>query len=644
MLFTSYITLKMNFNNLKMSKQFLLSISFLVFFTQVFSQDSIEELSQKLQNTTDKKIRFEILDELTKKTVNESSDRKVKFLKEYLYTAKELKEYDLLANKSRFLIQYYTNTSQLDSTKYYVDTMLEYLPLFKDPTTEAHLLLKRASYYYNTDQYEKAITDYKRSGDIFIKENKGLINAADARFFTAQVYNDLNDFLNAVTNYEEAYKLYDEFKDEFYKNFTLSELAGIYSKNGFHEKAIAERKKVLTNAKEIKDYMALCHGYGNLAKINQKVKNFDNVKKYIDSTTFYIDSISNKQQKVLSKLFLANLNIDYNLDLNNITLAEQYLKEAKTWVKKTSAPDFFQRMNYEYQAKVYSRKKDYIKAERALKKVLALKGQEGQEETVKKAEKEIAKVYGATGQFKKAFEHLNTYIQLEEANNKLIKDNTFLYYQSKFETERKDQEIFKKKTEIELLEKDKQIEKYKRRIIVAILLIVLLIAFMIFYVFWKKAKQKRRALTKEIVDLNTEVTTKKEEVNELLTETITHLRSKEKLAENLAKLSHEEEGVTLTSIIADLKADKLEDSKILILKKNIETLNYEFLKTLKAKHPTLTKTDIEICSFIKIGLSRAEVANLRKTSLYAIKSTRYRLKKKLNLTSNDSLDQYIHSL
>ncbi|WP_075343816.1 tetratricopeptide repeat protein [Tenacibaculum agarivorans] len=634
----------MNFNNLKTSKQFVLSIFFLVFFTQVFSQNSIEDLSQKLQNTTDKKARFEILDELTKKTVNENSDRKVKFLKEYISIAKDLKEYDLLANKSRFLIQYYTNTSQLDSTKYYTDKMLEYLPLFKDPTTEAHLLLKRASYYYNTDQYEKAITDYKRSGDIFIEENKGLINAADARFFAAQVYNDLNDFLNAVTNYEEAYKLYDELKDDFYKNFTLAELAGIYSKNGFLEKAIAERKRVLANAKEIKDYASLYYAYGNLAKISQKVKNYDDVKKYIDSTTVYADSIQNKQQKVLSKLFLANLNIDYNLDLDNVTLAEKYLEEAKGWVKKTSAPDFFQRMNYEYQGKVYSQKKDYAKAENAFKKVLTLKGQEGQEETVKKAEKEIAKVYGATGQYKKAFEHLNTYLQLEEANNKLIKDNTFLYYQSKFETERKDQEIFKKKTEIELLEKDKQIEKYKRRVIVAVLLIVLLIAFMIFYVFWKKAKRKRRALTKEIVDLNTEVTTKKEEVNELLTETITHLRSKEKLAENLAKLSHEEEGVTLTSIIADLKADKLEDSKILVLKKNIETLNYEFLKTLKAKHPKLTKTDIEICSFIKIGLSRAEVANMRKTSLYAIKSTRYRLKKKLNLNTEDSLDQYIRSL
>lgn len=627
-----------------MAKQFLLSVFLFVFSFLGFCQESVEELTQKLEKTSDQTTRLELLDKLTKKTSRENSERKVNILKEYLSTAKELKEYDKLGKKSRFLIQHFTNISQLDSMKYYVDQMFEYKPLFKDPTTEAHLLLKRASYFYNTDQYEKAIADYKQSGDIFIVENKDLINAADARLFTAQVYNDLNDFLNAVTNYEEAYKLYDELKDDFYKNFTLAELAGIYSQNGFHQKAITERLKVLENAKEIKDYPSICYAYGNLAMINFKVNEYDKVKKYIDSTTIFVDSVKNRQQKIMSKLFLANLKVDYNLRLDNISEAEKYLDDSKELVKQTSAPDFFERMNYEYQAKVFLKKKDYAKAENVLKKILALKGQEGQDDKVKKAEKEIAKLYGLKGQYKKAYEHLDTYLKLEEANNKLIKDNTFLYYQSKFETERKDQEIYKKKTEIELLEKDKEIEKQKRRLIVAVLLIVFLIAFMIFYVLWRKAIRKKRALAREVVDLNTEVTTKKEEVNELLAETIIHLRSKEKLAENLSKLSHEEEGVSLRSIIADLKADKLEDSKIVILKQNIESLNYEFLKSLKNQHPNLTKTDIEVCSFIKIGLSRKEISNLRKTSIDAIKSTRFRLKKKLNLGAEQSLDDYIKSI
>lgn len=44
-------------------------------------------------------------------------------------------------------------------------------------------------------------------------------------------------------------------------------------------------------------------------------------------------------------------------------------------------------MNYEYQAKVFLKKKEYIRAENVLKKIIALKGQEGQDDKVKKAKK-----------------------------------------------------------------------------------------------------------------------------------------------------------------------------------------------------------------------------------------------------------------
>ncbi len=216
----------------------------------------------------------------------------------------------------------------------------------------------------------------------------------------------------------------------------------------------------------------------------------------------------------------------------------------------------------------------------------------------------------------------------------------------------KDSILFVKQKEILVLEKDKALAQNK--FIGLLSFIGLLITFFIIRTLRKKwlkerklgkqFKSKLKQSDEKISVLSSDKEKLTEEVNELLTETVIHLNTKGKLAENLAKLSHEEEGVTLKGIIADLKADKLEDSKILVLKQNIETLNYDFLKNLKSLHANLTKTDIEICSFIKIGLSRKEISNLRNTSLDAIKSTKFRLKKKLNLTQNDSLDEYIRSL
>ena len=65
---------------------------------------------------------------------------------------------------------------------------------------------------------------------------------------------------------------------------------------------------------------------------------------------------------------------------------------------------------------------------------------------------------------------------------------------------------------------------------------------------------------------------------------------------------------------------------------------------IKSLHPNLSKTDTEICSLIRIGLSRKEVANLRNTSLDAVKTARFRLKKKLNLSAEEALDDYINTL
>ncbi|MBX2826754.1 MAG: hypothetical protein KTR22_01240 [Flavobacteriaceae bacterium] len=176
-------------------------------------------------------------------------------------------------------------------------------------------------------------------------------------------------------------------------------------------------------------------------------------------------------------------------------------------------------------------------------------------------------------------------------------------------------------------------------VVTALLFVLSLVT--IYYLIQRK-RSAEFALRNEY--LSDEVDTKTEEINELLTETIQHIKSKEKIAENLQKLSKEEDGITLKSIMVDLQASKADNTKLILIKQNIEKVNFSFNKRLKEKHRNLTNTDIEICSFIRIGLSRKQIAALRNTSIAAIKSSRFRLKKKLSLTAEDSLDDYINSI
>ncbi|MDT7831352.1 LuxR C-terminal-related transcriptional regulator [Flavobacteriaceae bacterium S356] len=168
-----------------------------------------------------------------------------------------------------------------------------------------------------------------------------------------------------------------------------------------------------------------------------------------------------------------------------------------------------------------------------------------------------------------------------------------------------------------------------------------LVVVLIFYIL---NKQRIKEQAYQNILLNKKVAYKSEEIDELLKETLKHVRSKEKLTMNLQKFSREEEGVTLQSILSDLKASKVDDTKFLLIKQNIEKINSEFIQALKEKHPNLTKTEVEVCLFIKVGLSRKEIAEVRSTSEYAVKTMRNRVRKKIHVNANITLDDYLNSL
>ena len=270
-------------------KRSILIITVLLNVLISFSQEKTQDLLKKFNTITNNDIgRLEILDKITKNLIKENSKEQQKYLKGYIRLAQDLKEFDLAGKKSRFLIQFYIDNRKPDSAKYFIDKMLAIKKTFKSKSTEAHILLKRGGFFYNISQYEKAISDYKKAGNLFLESQEDSIFAADARYFTGQVYSDVNDFLNCVTAYEEAYKLYDALKDEDYKNYTLNELSNVYGKNGFYDKALEEREKILSNTKSTEEYNSISMAYGSVAKGHFQKKNYDTAKKYIDSTALYI--------------------------------------------------------------------------------------------------------------------------------------------------------------------------------------------------------------------------------------------------------------------------------------------------------------------------------------------------------------------
>ena len=70
----------------------------------------------------------------------------------------------------------------------------------------------------------------------------------------------------------------------------------------------------------------------------------------------------------------------------------------------------------------------------------------------------------------------------------------------------------------------------------------------------------------------------------------------------------------------------------------------EFLKKIKTAHPNLTNNDLKLCAYLRLNLSSKDIAPLLNISLRSVEIKRYRLRKKMDLSHNEGLTDYILSL
>lgn len=619
-----------------MKKQIPLFVLLLGIVAISFSQTKIDTLQQKLRNASSEKVQLAILDTLTKVMIRANHPDQFVFLDQVINLAKKMDDYDLAASKTRFVAQKHINSNQPDSAIYVVEKLLREKSKFTTKKSEAHLLLKRAAAYFNLEQLEKALLDYDTSGEFFMETGDSIF-AADARYFAGQVNTNLRDFLGAVNRFEEAYKLYDILGDAQYANYALSELAGLYSRNGFRDKAIFERKKVLENAKKIKSQYAIAFGYAQLASDYFYKKDYETAKKYTDSLAISLESAPEGSNKSELMIQPHKLYVGYYLHKNNLDKAKFHLDEAEKYRLLSSAPEYNETSLLLGRADYYIKSKEFKKAQFELEKLLAKKEKIGDVNLNTKAEKRISRVYASQGNFKQAYTHLLNHLIAKDSLNSEIKTNTFLYYQSQFETERKDNELFKKKVEIEILEKNQQIEAGKRKVLWLIIFTIVLIAIGITLYLWQVGKGKRKLLSDKIEQ-------NKKELKEFTTQLLDKGKIQEALTQELEELKDElGERQTLQKLQALTNLKILTPDDWYTFKHKFSMVYPTFFSDLKKKNYELTKSEERLLAMEKLDLSTKEIANMLAISQDSVTRSRSRLRKKINAPKGTSILEYLEA-
>lgn len=77
---------------------------------------------------------------------------------------------------------------------------------------------------------------------------------------------------------------------------------------------------------------------------------------------------------------------------------------------------------------------------------------------------------------------------------------------------------------------------------------------------------------------------------------------------------------------------------------NFDYVNTRYIERLLKVYPNLTKAELRLCSFVRLGLTNKEIASILYNSTESIKVSRSRLRKKLQLDVNDNLEAHLASI
>ena len=252
----------------------------------------------------------------------------------------------------------------------------------------------------------------------------------------------------------------------------------------------------------------------------------------------------------------------------------------------------------------------------------------------------ISDIYKEKGQWSNAYEY---YVKFHELNDSILSQENIdrmNEMEIKYQTEKKEQDLLIEKNKVELLEQKAKISKTQKWLLLSSLIASMFIAFLI--ILNIKQKLKRNKLEKEKLDF--ELDLKKQELLAFTTQLVQKNEMLEDLKYNIESLKSSngsDQSNAYSKLIKSIDISLNDDASWKSFMKRFEKVHPEFSKHISSKFPELTNNDIRLISLIKMNLSSKEIARLLNISLEGIKKARYRIRKKLQMDSQQSLDQFI---
>ena len=476
------------------------------------------------------------------------------------------------------------------------------------------------------------------------KDVKDTIGVASSFFNLGALHRNFGEFELALEYYLGSLKIYEDLKDTIKIGEVYNSIGLLYLSLKNPELSLEYLFKALEIKEEFSDDRKIANTLNNIAAVYHNLGDFKNAESYYLKAREIFNRY--KDLRMLSGIE-SNLGIIYK-EKGNLTKAIESYKNAIVSFEAMKDAEGLASV-YNNLAASYYLNKDYSAADASYLKALENAKKINSLPILSSSYQGLFKTSKMLNRYELALDYNEKYVAIHDSIFSQTTAETIAELSEKYESE-------KKARQIDQLEKEKLKTKQKilaREYFIWIISISAVLCVLILLLILNRYKLKRKVLQaqKDRYQLANQIQEKELEIkNRELTSYATNSLQKGKLFQEIHDQIDSFEFKNNENVF---KAEQLKKDIIGHIhssedwnkfKIHFESVHPAFFENLKTKTDNLTVNDLKNCAYIQMNLSIKEVAILLNISPKSAKMNRYRLKKKFNLTPEESLSEFIQKI
>jgi tetratricopeptide (TPR) repeat protein len=588
--------------------------------------DSLLLVSKTIQEN---KAKVDLFNELIREYRSSKKFQKaIEYSKKSIKTAKKLNylEGEAIAYKEKGTISFYQKNYK-EAISYYNQALL-ISKRIENQELEALVYFNLGASQQQLSEFILALDSYEKALGIQEKiDNKKRV--LDILNNIGNIYQKIGLYDKAIDCQKKAVKISLEMSDKIMLLYAYNNLGTIYEKTGFHKQALVYYNKSLNLlASDNKQENIEAYLLNNIGSIYLKNENNDTALFYFERSYRLSNQLNDQYSKAYS---LHNLGNVFYLK-NNLSKAMSYLNQSLLIKKeirdKPGIANTLSLMASIHKSLNNKKAIEYYKTSLEIAELLDLK------EIMQNNYKDLSDIYIKNGDNKTAIEYYKQYTAVKDSLLSIDVLNKLNKMTIEFEIAKKEQEIINKDREIDLLKTKEKANRLKWYIVIIGSLFIIIIGLFVYN--WQRLKIK-----KSKIELNYK--------NKELMNSVIHVIQKNDFLSDLKKeiesIKNEKNGKIelnkLSSFISyNLNIDKNRQELQILIEK--ETASF-FVK-LHQKYPNLTEKEKRLASLLMLELSSKEIAIILNISKDSVNTSRYRLRKKLQIPSEKDLYTYLKNM